>query len=456
MLKQQDEVMVTNYSFSMLKKIFSFLSITLVTSLIFAAQADAKLVIQHWQTKNGARVYFVEQHALPMLDLQVEFKAGSAYDSAQKQGVAYLVNQLLNKGAGSLSEAVISQQFADVGAEVRPRFDQDRAGLGLRTLSSPRERQQSLRTFQTILTQPQFDATILEREKQRLIEKIQEAQTQPDYIAGRQFMMALYPNHPYRFSPNGDIQTLKTIQAEDLKQFYRDYYTANHAVISMMGDLTRQEAEQLAEQLSQALPTRTASFPVLPAVTPPEKGQTISLDHPSQQSHIHIGFTGLKRNDPDYFPLFVGNYILGGGGFVSRLMEEIREKRGYAYSVHSYFAPLQELGIFEIGMQTKRTQTKAAVQVAHQVLKNFIEQGPTAAELETAKQNLIGGFPLRIDSNKKIAEYLAVIGFYQLPLTYLDDFTKNIEKVTVKDIHRAFKQRLPLDRFTTVVVGEKI
>lgn len=448
--------MVTNYSFSMLKKIFSFLTITFVTSLICITQAEAKLIIQHWQTKNGARVYFVEQHALPMLDLQVEFKAGSAYDSTQKQGVAYLVNQLLNKGAGSLNEALISQQFADVGAEVRPRFDQDRAGLGLRTLSSLRERQQSLRTFQTILTQPHFDTVVLEREKQRLIEKIQEAQTQPDYIAGRQFMMALYPNHPYRFSPNGDIQTLKTIQTADLKQFYQDYYTANNAVISMIGDLTRQEAEQLAEQLSAPLATRATALPVLPAVLPPEKGQTISLDHPSQQSHIHIGFTGLKRNDPDYFPLFVGNYILGGGGFVSRLMEEIREKRGYAYSVHSYFAPLQELGVFEIGMQTKRAQTKEAVQVARQVLKNFIEQGPTATELETAKQNLIGGFPLRIDSNKKIAEYLAVIGFYQLPLTYLDDFTKNIDKVTIKEIHRTFKQRLPLDRFTTVVVGEKI
>lgn len=437
-------------------KAYFVFAIVLLFGFFSSPSVQAKLLIQHWTTANGARVYFVEQHALPMLDVQIDFSAGSARDIQQKQGVAYLTNQLINKGTISLSEAEISQRFADVGSEFGHRFEQDRAGFSLRTLSSPRELKQSLSTFENVLTQPRFDASILEREKQRLIEQIQEAQTQPDFIAGRQFMQALYGTHPYSFSPNGELEQIKTIQRTDLEAFYQQHYFAKNAVIAIMGDVSRQEAENIATQLSVKLPAQKADLPPLAAVSFPTQSQTINIPHPSQQSHIHIGYIGLKRNDPDYFPLFVGNYILGGGGFVSRLMEEIREKKGYAYSVYSYFIPLKELGVFDIGMQTKREQTKEAVQIAQNVLKTFIEKGPTEKELEAAKQNLIGGFPLRIDSNRKIVEYLATIGFYQMPLTYLDDFTKNIEKVSIQDIHRAFKQRLPLDRFTTVVVGEKI
>ena len=182
-------------------------------------------------------------------------------------------------------------------------------------------------------------------------------------------------------------------------------------------------------------------------------GATRVIAHPATQSHILIGAPGITRTDPDYFPLFVGNYVLGGGGFVSRITEEVRQKRGLAYSAYSYFSPLQQRGPFVIGMQTQRDQAQGALKVVHELLRDFVARGPTEAELKAAKQNIIGGFPLRIDSNAKIHGYLALIGSYRLPLTYLDDFVKNVERVTVADIKDAFARRVHPERMVTVVVG---
>ncbi len=182
-------------------------------------------------------------------------------------------------------------------------------------------------------------------------------------------------------------------------------------------------------------------------------GSTRYIENPASQSHILIGAPGIRRGDPDYFPLFVGNYVLGGGGFVSRLVEEVRQKRGLAYSVYSYFSPLQQRGPFVIGMQTKREQAPEALAVVQKTLRDFLANGPTAQELEAAKQNIAGGFPLRIDSNRKIHEYLAVIGFYHLPLSYLDDFAGNVERVTVADVKSAFARHVDPDKLVTVVVA---
>jgi zinc protease len=166
-----------------------------------------------------------------------------------------------------------------------------------------------------------------------------------------------------------------------------------------------------------------------------------------------IGAPGIRRDDPDYFTLFVGNYILGGGGFVSRITEEVRQKRGLAYSAYSYFAPLQARGPFIIGMQTRRDQADEALAVLRDTLREFVSKGPTEQELQAAKQNIVGGFPMRIDSNRKIHDYLRLIGFYDLPIDYLETFVANIERVTVADIKAAFARRVDPDRLVTVVVG---
>jgi zinc protease len=424
-----------------------------VSFFLCAVAAHAGLPIQHWQSASGAQVYFVENHDLPILDLSVGFAAGSSYDVAEKAGVAALTQGLLSLGAGGLSDDQISNRFADLGAQLGGDFDADRAGLKLRTLSSERERTGSLQLFATLLQQPDFPAAVLEREKARVIAGLREAATQPESISSKAFGKALFGDHPYALEDKVEPETVEKITRDDLSVFHRAHYTRGNAIVAIIGDITRAQAEQVAEQLTANLPAGPAQS-VIPPVPLPAAAVEQRIAHPGAQSHILIGYPGMKRGDPDYYALYVGNYILGGGGFVSRLTEEVREKRGLAYSVYSYFLPLRQTGPFQIGLQTKREQTDLALALVRETLKKFIQDGPTAKELKAAKDNIIGGFPLRIDSNGKILDYLAVIGFYQLPLTYLDDFNQQVDKVTLAQIRDAFKRRIDPSRMVTVIVGE--
>ena len=417
-----------------------------------AAPVWALLPIQHWQTKHGAHVYFVEARNLPMLDVSVDFPAGFAYDTREKSGAAAMTQNLLKLGAGGLNEDEIARRMADVGAQFGGRVDSDRAGVSLRTLSNAEERRQALDVFARLLQQPEFPAAVLEREKKRLIEAIKEADTKPETLLSRGFYELAYGSHPYGLRGSGDATTVARIGRDDLVEFYRRYYTADQAVVAIIGDVARADAEAIAEQLTGGLPRSTAA-PVIPPVPSLARAESRVIPHPASQSHVMLGMPGIKRSDPDYFPLFVGNYILGGGSFSSRIMDEVRSKRGLAYSAYSYFAPMQERGPFVIGLQTRKDQAGEALAVVRATLKDFLAQGPTADELDRAKQNLVGGFPLRIDSNRKILDYLSTIGFYRLPLTYLEDFVPNIEKVTLADIRAAFARRVDPAHMVTVVVG---
>ncbi|MGZ3160007.1 MAG: M16 family metallopeptidase, partial [Burkholderiaceae bacterium] len=280
---------------------------------------------------------------------------------------------------------------------------------------------------------------------------IKESLTQPEAIASKAFWKALYGPHPY-----GKIATVESVGAisrDDLVQFHHTYYVANRAVVAMIGDLTRSEAEAIAQELTARLPQGSA-LPVIPAVQM-EKGSEVYIAHPASQAHIMIGMPSVKRGDPDYFSLIVGNYILGGGGFVSRLTNEVREKRGLAYSVYSYFNPMLDEGPFLIGLQTKKAQTDDALKVVHETVSGFLKNGPTEAELKAAKSNLVGGFALRIDNNRKILDNIAVIGYYNLPLDYLDTWTSNVAKVSVHDIRAAFDRKIAWDKMSTIVVGNE-
>jgi zinc protease len=231
------------------------------------------------------------------------------------------------------------------------------------------------------------------------------------------------------------------------------HFSAGDAIVSIIGDLTRSEASAIAEQLTSGLTHRSQPLPALPPVAQLETAQVSRISHPATQAHILIGQPGIKRLDPDYFALFLGNYVLGGGGFASRLNDEIRQKRGYAYSTYSYFNPLALEGPFQIALQTKKDTTEDALKVAQDTLAKFVAEGPTPQELDAAKQNIIGGFPLRIDSNRKILDYLSIIGFYRLPLTYLDDFPDQIERITLDQIKDAWSRRIHPERMATVVVA---
>lgn len=408
--------------------------------------------IQHWQSASGARVLFVENHDIPMLDVAVTVPAGSGFDAADKSGVAGLTHHLLDLGAEGLSEDDIARGMADIGAQLGGGFDQDRASVSLRTLSSAAERDKALDIMARVLQHPVFPDAILAREKARVISGLKEAETKPESIADKAFQKAVYGAHPYSLPVSGEVASVEKITVQDLSNFYRAHYNAGSAVVAIMGDVSRAEAEAIAQRLTAQLPS-AATPSKLPNVAMQIQASEQRIAHPASQSHILTGAPGMSRTDPDYYPLHVGNYILGGGGFVSRLMNEVREKRGLAYSVYSYFIPLKQPGAFQIGLQTKKEQADEALQLVRNTLAEFIAKGPTEKELLAAKQNIVGGFPLRIDSNRKILDYLSVIGFYDLPLTYLDDFTRKVEQVSVAQVRDAFARHINPQAMATVIVG---
>ncbi len=425
----------------------------LVVSSLVAFSSNAAVKIQQWQTSAGAEVYFVENHDLPIVDLSVNFAAGSARDSAEKSGLAGITRYLMALGAAGMSDEVIANKMADIGAVLGGDFDVDRAAFKLRTLSSPREQSQALEIFTKVLQKPDFPEAVLSREKARIISGLQESATQPESMSSKAFMTAMYGKHPYALDDSGEVETVGNIKRDDLLDFYNKHYGAKGAVIAVIGDLTRDQANTIAENISNGMP-KTADVGPIAKVEYPTAPVELRIAHPASQSHILLGYPGIKRGDPDLFPLYVGNYILGGGGFVSRLTEEVREKRGLVYSVYSYFMPMAELGPFQIGLQTKKDQANAALKLVHETLDKFLKNGVTEKELIAAKANIIGGFPMRIDSNGKILDYLSVIGFYKLPLNYLDEYNKKVASVTTAQIKEAFNRRLKPENFVTVIVGD--
>ncbi|HEY0844379.1 MAG TPA: pitrilysin family protein [Noviherbaspirillum sp.] len=416
--------------------------------------------IQSWTMENGARVLFVESRTIPILDIRVEFDAGSRRDPPGKAGTAGLANAMLGRGlheAGgtaaepAMTEAQLSDAFADIAAQRGGDVGNDRASVTLRTLSTREERDKAVLLLARTLAHPAFPQPLLERDKARTIAALKEELTQPEAIAEKAFWRLLYGAHPY-----GSVATVASVEAiarDDLVSFHQRHYVGNRAVISMIGDISRAEAQEIATQLTRRLP-RSDPLEALPPV-PSTVGQEERIAHPASQAHILIGAPALERGDPDFFPLTVGNYILGGGGFVSRLMHEVREKRGLSYSVYSYFLPLAQQGPFEVGMQTQKEQTAKALEVVRATLTDFLRNGPTPKELQAAKDNLIGGFALRLDNNQKILDNIAMIGFYGLPLNYLDTWTEKVRRVTVADVQSAFRRKIGPGRLATVVVGSQ-
>jgi zinc protease len=417
--------------------------------LLLALPALAGVTIEHWTTGNGARVYFVASRALPILDVQVDFAAGSMFDPADKVGLAAMTRGILDLGAGKRDETAIAEQLADIGAGLGGGADTDRASISIRTLSARDKRDAALDILRSVLHQPLFDAAILDREKARTIASLKDAMTRPDSIGGKAFWTAMYPNHPY--GRQATPESIEAISRDDLVAFHARYYVAANASITLVGDVSRSEAEKIAAAIAAGLPKGEAV--TLPAAPEQPKGSITKLPHPASQAHVYIGLPAIERGNPDFFPLLVGNYTLGGGGFVSRLMKEVRDKRGYAYSVYSYFSPMRQTGPFQIGLQTKRSQAGEAIKVARDVLAGFLKDGPSEEELAAAKANLTGSFPLRLDSNKKILDNVANIGFFGLPLDYLDQYQAKVQAVTAEDIRAAFARRVRMNDLITVTVA---
>lgn len=407
--------------------------------------------IQHWQTANGARVYYVQAPELPMIDVRIIFDAGGARDG-DKPGLAALTNSQLDEGTPTQNADQLAETFEGVGAQYGASSLRDMAVTSLRSLTEARAMKTALDTFAAVLATPSFPEKSYQRNRKAMLHGLQQEKQEPGSIAGKTFYKAIYGDHPYGLYSGGTEQSLKAMTLDDVKAFHKKYYVARNAVVAIVGDVSRTQAEAIAEQLTGKLKSGKRA-PAIPPVKDLEKDSVQRITHESQQTHILVGQPGMRRGDPDYVTLYVGNHILGGSGLVSRISDVIREQRGLAYSAYSYFSPMRENGPFTLGLQTKNAQADEALKLLGETLRDYIKNGPTEDELKRAKQNITGGWALRVDSNKKITEYVAVIGFYGLPLDYLDTFTGKVEAVTVDSIKDAFKRRIHPDKMVTVMVG---
>ncbi|HVV69681.1 MAG TPA: pitrilysin family protein [Gammaproteobacteria bacterium] len=409
------------------------------------------LNIQHWQTSQGTPVYFVATPQLPMVDILVLFNAGASRDGI-KPGLAKLTNSLLDEGTANLTADQISQQFDNVGVIYRTTLDRDMGGIGLRSLTDPKFLEPAINTFTQVLTAPNFPEDAVQRIKNQVLISLQEERQSPDTIAKKAFVKLLYGDQPYGHSILGSEESVQTLTRADVQQFYQQYYVAKNAVIVMVGDLSTDKAREIANQVTQGLPPGQPANPLLPAkqVT---IAQQKAIDFPAQQTTVLLGQVGITPQDPDYFPLTVGNFVLGSDPLVSELSKQIRSQHGWAYTVTSVFSPLQAGGPFAVFLQTRNAEAQNAINLARQIVDQFIQQGPTEQQLADAKKNIIGSFPLSLDSNSDILDQLSYMVFYHLPLDYLDTYRAKVDAVTVNQVREAYQKHLQPNNMVTVTVG---
>jgi zinc protease len=429
--------------------------------------AWAGIPIQQWTQTSGAQVYLVQSAAIPMVDVQIDFDAGSRRDPPNQAGLASVTAMMASKGlrAGpsanepALDENALGEAWADLGASFGAHASTDRMSFSLRSLTYPDLLAQATQLAARQLAAPAFPPDVWVREREAMQASIREANTRPATLAGRAFNQAVYGQHPYGFETTQE--SLARFEVAHMAVLYRQLIQPCRAQVTVVGALDREQTDklvgQLLSRLSASSDTATpAACPALPSVAevmPLQQASEQRIAFDSAQAHVLVGQPGFKRDDPDFFALTVGNYVLGGGGFVSRLTNEVREKRGLSYSVYSYFAPSMHAGAFTLGLQTRPDQADQALQVSREVLAKFVAEGPTDAELQAAKANLIGGFALRIDSNRKLLDNVANIAWNKLSLDYLDTWTQQVDKLTAADIRAAFQRKLQPQAMATVVLG---
>ena len=425
----------------------------------FLSAVHAIPPIEKLETFKGAKAYLVQTRSLPMVDIEVSIDAGDRYDPEGKSGLADMTAGLMKYGArngsGLLNEAQIADEMADLGATIALSVSGERAILRIRTLSREDLLKRAVQLAAAMLSEPTYDPQVIAREKQRVITNLLEAETKPEYVLEKRFKKLVYGAYPLANSPS--VKSIGAISAADLKQFHQQFYRGDRMIVSIVGDVSSMQANDIVQALLKKIPQSGSTINPLPQLPrspiEPLAQREVQIPFDSQQAHIAMGMTAVTRSNPDYFPLLVGNYVLGGGGFVSRLMSEVREKRGLAYSVFSYFSPGKDAGIFQAGLQTKSDQGSVALEVLSNTIAKFISDGPTPSELAAAKSNLINGYPLRIDNNRKLLDNVSSIVWNDLPLDTLETWTKQVEAVTLEQVTAAFQKYLAMDRMKIVVLG---
>ena len=432
-------------------------------ALLSAHSAWALLPIQHWTQDSGAQVWLVDSPTIPMVDVQLNFDAGSRRDPAEQAGLASAAARMASKGVKAdasqpaMDENAIGEAWADLGASFDAGASEDALTFSLRSLTdrSLLERAADLAARQ--IGQPSYDAAIWQRERERWNAAIKEGDTRPGVVAARALNGAVFGSHPYGQRPTE--ATLARVDPAAMQAYLQRHVDACRAKVTLVGALDQAQADALVKRLLARIPAtpkaQCAALPEVPAVQPLAKAEQQDIPFAAAQAQVLLGQPGIRRADPDFLAVLVGNHILGGGGFTSRLMHQVREQRGLTYGVYSYFAPGLHAGAFTAGLQTRPDQANDALALTRQIIADFVAKGPTEAELKAAKDNLVGGFPLRLDSNGKLLDNVANIAWNNLPLDYLDGWTQQVERVTADDVRKSFARVLQPDRMVTVVLGGK-
>lgn len=418
-----------------------------------ARPAPAAMDIRDWRTSRGTRVLYVQAPSLPMLDVNLTFAAGSSRDG-DLPGVASLTSALLEEGADGLSVDDIARGFEDLGANLSTSSHRDMAIIELRTLTMPEYLNPAMDLFLRVISAPDFPEDALERVRQQYLVSLARQKQVPGPQLNNRVMEVLFGDHPYAHPSSGTEESLPQVRRDDLKAFYQRYYNAANGVIAMVGDLDEAAARELAERISAALPQGEPAAK-LPPVARASWTTEEHLEFDSSQTHITIAQQSISRGHPDWPALYVGNEILGGGGFASILMEQVRQQRGFVYGISSSFSPMAAAGQFRISLQTSTENAAEARELTLQLLRDFIEQGPTEAQLRDAINSITGSIAQGVSENDDIVAHLASLAFYDQPLDHLQRFDAAVRTMTAEKVRAAFQRHLDPDALAIISIGRQ-
>lgn len=419
--------------------------------LLFAALPARALDIQRVVSAGGIEAWLVEEHAVPLVAVEMGFKAGATSDPAGKEGLATMLAGLLDEGAGKFDSLAFRKRLDDRAIRLSFSAGRDIFSASLATLSQNRD--EAFRLLHLALTEPRFDDEPIVRIRSQLLARLAREDEDPQDLAGKGWFAAAFKDHAYGRPVDGTPPSLATITRADLQQFLEDYLTRDRMKIAVVGDINAADLRRLLDRTFAALP-ETGKHDDVPETEIAGDSTLAITRRDIPQTVVFFGGPGLKRNDPDFYAAYVLNYIVGGGGFSSRLTEEVREKRGLAYSVYSYLMPLDHAGAFIGGLATENKSVKDSIALVKAEFRRVLQQGVSAKELENAKTYLTGSYPLRFDSNGKIASVLVGIQLFDLGIDYVQNRNGLIEAVTLEDMARVAPRFLDPDRLVITVVGD--
>ena len=423
-----------------------------------AAQHIKVPVVEELYTAQNVRTLFSQTNHLPMVDIQLTFNAGSARDESIEKGLfglAHLTAQLLNQGTATQNTAEIAEAFAKVGAQYSAQAQRDMLVIKLRVRSDERYLQPALHQLIEVLTQANFPQDSIDRLFNNVSIGQKQIQENPSRSMGVRFYRSVYDKHPYAEPPTGTVGSLKKIKPEHLQAFHQRYLVNNNLNLAITGDVNPQQVEQIANQITAQLPLGERAPQLIDAKSL-TKAEVIVLPFNSSQAHVMIGQIGLKRHDPDRLAMEVGNEILGGSGFTSLLMQNLREKHGFTYGVSSSLSSLQSNGLLSLSYATRQDQLLASIAEAYQTLFDFIEQPLDQQLVEMTKKSMLRSYPQYFSNNANLNSQLGAMGFYGLPTTHLSNYAPDLQKLTAEDIQRVWRKYLQPERLLTVIAGKDV